>query len=184
MDQGRKAKVIYIPDPLCWTEAPSNNKILGRQRNRWMRGTIETLHKHRKLFLNPRYKLLGMLSYPYWFMFEFLAPWVEFLGLLFFIYLMATGRILWEYSLVLILLVYSIALFFSLLTLMAEELSFYKYSKRSDFYKMVITALLEPLIFHPRVVFWALRGNFDKIRGTKTWGEMSRTGFIKTETKK
>jgi cellulose synthase/poly-beta-1,6-N-acetylglucosamine synthase-like glycosyltransferase len=30
-------KVTYIPDPLCWTEAPSSYKILGRQRNRWTR---------------------------------------------------------------------------------------------------------------------------------------------------
>ena len=40
-------KVAYIPDPLCWTEAPSSFKILGRQRNRWTRGTIETLKLHR-----------------------------------------------------------------------------------------------------------------------------------------
>ena len=40
-------KVTYIPDPLCWTEAPESYKILGRQRNRWTRGTIETLRFHK-----------------------------------------------------------------------------------------------------------------------------------------
>jgi hypothetical protein len=29
-------KVAYIPDPLCWTEAPDNNKTFISQRNRWM----------------------------------------------------------------------------------------------------------------------------------------------------
>ena len=58
-------KVAYIPDPLCWTEAPASFKILGRQRNRWMRGTIETLKAHRKMFFNPTYGVLGMISYPY-----------------------------------------------------------------------------------------------------------------------
>lgn len=38
-----KYKVGYIPDPLCWTEAPDNYKTLVSQRNRWTRGTIETL---------------------------------------------------------------------------------------------------------------------------------------------
>ncbi|MGI8635642.1 MAG: glycosyltransferase family 2 protein, partial [Segetibacter sp.] len=42
-------KVAFIPDPLCWTESPANYKILGRQRNRWTRGTIETLALHKKM---------------------------------------------------------------------------------------------------------------------------------------
>jgi cellulose synthase/poly-beta-1,6-N-acetylglucosamine synthase-like glycosyltransferase len=45
-----KYKVAYIPDPLCWTEAPDNYKTFTSQRNRWTRGTIET-RKHRKLVL-------------------------------------------------------------------------------------------------------------------------------------
>ena len=40
-----KYKVAYIPDPLCWTEAPDNYKTFISQRNRWTRGTIETLKK-------------------------------------------------------------------------------------------------------------------------------------------
>ena len=38
----QKYKVAYVPDPLCWTEVPESIKILGRQRNRWTRGTIDT----------------------------------------------------------------------------------------------------------------------------------------------
>jgi cellulose synthase/poly-beta-1,6-N-acetylglucosamine synthase-like glycosyltransferase len=62
--------VSFIPDPLCWTEVPDSVKILGRQRNRWTRGTMDTLYIHKKMFFNPKYKRLGMLSYPYWFFFE------------------------------------------------------------------------------------------------------------------
>lgn len=59
--------VSYIPDPLCWTEVPDNVKIFKKQRSRWMRGTIETLSFHKKMFLNPKYKLLLMLIvlYPF-----------------------------------------------------------------------------------------------------------------------
>jgi cellulose synthase/poly-beta-1,6-N-acetylglucosamine synthase-like glycosyltransferase len=56
-------KVAYIPDPLCWTEAPDNNKTFISQRNRWT-GTIETLKTHRKVAFNPRYGAMGLLSYP------------------------------------------------------------------------------------------------------------------------
>jgi cellulose synthase/poly-beta-1,6-N-acetylglucosamine synthase-like glycosyltransferase len=41
-ERNEKYRVTYIPDPLCWTEAPNSFNILGRQRNRWTRGTIET----------------------------------------------------------------------------------------------------------------------------------------------
>jgi hypothetical protein len=46
-----------------------------------MRGTMETLWKHRKLMFNPNYGKLGMVSLPYWFFFEFLGPLVEFSGI-------------------------------------------------------------------------------------------------------
>ena len=60
MDRKKKYTVAFIPDPLCWTECPESWTMLGRQRNRWTRGTIETLWKHKGMFFNPKYKLLGM----------------------------------------------------------------------------------------------------------------------------
>ena len=184
LEEGKKAKVKYIPDPLCWTEAPANRKILGRQRNRWTRGTIETLFKHKRLFLNPKYGLLGLISYPYWFFFEFLAPWVEFTGLLFFTSLAALGLIDWQFSLLLFLAVYLFAVFLSMLTLLIEEWTFQRYTQPNDFFKMAWTALIEPFLFHPLVVVWAIQGNFDKWKGKGGWGEMTRTGFLKSVSRK
>ncbi len=89
-------KVTFIPDPLCWTEAPESYKILGRQRNRWTRGTIETLRMHKIMFFNPRYRLLGMVSYPYWFFFEFLAPIIEFIGIIGFLIFSFYGIVSWQ----------------------------------------------------------------------------------------
>jgi hypothetical protein len=40
-------------------------------------------------------------------------------------------------------------------------------------------ALVEPLYFHPFTVYAALKGNWEKIRGNKGWGDMVRTGFEK-----
>ena len=54
-----KYSVHYIPDPLCWTECPTSYRTFERQRNRWTRGCIDTLFIHRKLFLNPKYGLMG-----------------------------------------------------------------------------------------------------------------------------
>jgi cellulose synthase/poly-beta-1,6-N-acetylglucosamine synthase-like glycosyltransferase len=182
-DQKKKYSVVYIPDPLCWTEAPSNYNILGRQRNRWTRGNFETLKIHKKLFFNPRYGVMGMLSYPFWFFFEWLAPFVEFFGLIFFLALVALGMVNWTFFLALTFAVYCFALFISMFSLLAEEMSFFKYTNKRDIVKMIFTALIEPFWFHPRVVWWALKGNFDLFKGKKTWGEMTRQGFVQYKKK-
>ncbi|MBS1509162.1 MAG: glycosyltransferase family 2 protein [Bacteroidetes bacterium] len=170
-------KVAYIPDPLCWTEAPASAKVLGRQRNRWARGTLETLMLHRKLFFNPRYGLMGMVSYPFWVFYEWLSPIIEFCGLIFFAFLVVMGHVHWVFFISLILAVYGFAFFISMFALLAEETSFYKYIHKKDILKMVLVALVEPFVFHPRVVWWSLKGNWDLLRGKKAWGEMTRQGF-------
>ena len=38
-DQGRACYIEFIPDPVCWTEAPERFKMLWRQRDRWQRGS-------------------------------------------------------------------------------------------------------------------------------------------------
>jgi poly-beta-1,6-N-acetyl-D-glucosamine synthase len=176
-------RVAYIPDPLCWTEAPSSSQILSRQRNRWARGTFETLSIHRKLFFNPRYGIMGMLSYPFWFFYEWLSPFVEFIGLIFFLVLVILGKVHWVFFLSLTLAVYCFAFFISMSSLLAEETSFFKYTTKRDIFKMIAIALIEPIWFHPRVVWWSLRGNYDLMKGKKSWGEMTRQGFVQYKSK-
>lgn len=177
-DHKRKYKVAFIPDPLCWTEAPSNYEILSRQRNRWARGTFETLKTHKKIFFNPRYGVMGMISYPFWFFYEWLAPFVEFGGLLFFIALAAMGKVDWMFFASMLSVVYGFAFVISMFSLLTEERSFFKYTHKRDITKMILTALIEPFWFHPRVVLWSIKGNLDLIKGKKTWGEMTREGFV------
>jgi hypothetical protein len=53
-ENDKKYEVTYIPDPLCWTEVPSDLKSLRKQRTRWTRGLVESLRTHRKMFFNSR----------------------------------------------------------------------------------------------------------------------------------
>lgn len=170
-------KVSFIPDPLCWTEAPDSFNILGRQRNRWTRGTIETLKIHKKMFFNPDYGILGLLSYPYWFFFEFLAPIIEFLGLLSFVIFAFFGVINWSYFIQLLLMVFSFGILYSVFAILMEVLTYNQYKKKSEILKLVFTAMVEPIVFHPFVVYSAIRGNLDYLRKKKSWGVMTRKGF-------
>lgn len=176
----RKAryKVVYIPDPLCWTEVPADLKNLGRQRSRWARGTLETLWTHRRLFFNPKYGKLGLLGYPYWFFFEWLAPILEFVGIIVFIVLAIIGKLNVPFFLLLLGFVYFFAVSVSIWSVLFEEISFHKYEKRRDVLKLMLTAFLEPLFYHPVAMLMNVKGNIDKIFRKSTWGRQERAGFI------
>ena len=176
-EQGRKYRVVYIPDPLCWTEVPATVGNLGRQRNRWTRGTAETLWIHRKLFFNPRYGLLGLLSHPFWFAFEFLGPILEFLGVIFFFFMAALGYVNWEVFFKLLYTLYCFTIMMSVSAIVYEELTYRQYPHRSDILKLLGVALLEPFFYHPLTVFWAIQGNFGLFRNKGQWGKMVRQGF-------
>lgn len=178
-DQNIAYDVVYIPDPLCWTEVPSTIKVLARQRSRWTRGTLETLITHRKLLFNRKYGKLGMLGYPYWLMFEYLAPIIEFFGILWFIFLAITGKLNWPFFLLLTGFVYFFAVSLSIWSVLFEEMTFHKYERRRDVLRLIGTAFLEPILYHPMVMLMSIKGNIDKIFNRNTWGKMERKGFGK-----
>ena len=177
-------RVTYIPDPLCWTEAPVSSKILGRQRNRWTRGSIETLKIHKTLFFNPRYHVMGMLSYPFWFFFEMLAPLIEFFGMVAFLIMSIFGLINWHAFIALLLFIISFGYLFSAFAAYMEVITFNMYRRRKEMMKLLLTALTEPFYFHPFVVWSAVKGYWDLIRKKNSWGEMTRQGFGQTPPKK
>ena len=170
-------KVSYIPDPLCWTEAPASFKILGRQRNRWTRGTIETLQIHKNMFMSRNYGILGILSYPYWFFFELLAPIIEFAGFVFLLVFVLLGMVHWSVFLLLLAFVLSFGFLYSIFAILVEVTTFNQYKKHRDILKLILTAFSEPFLFHPFVVWSAVKGNIDFLRKKNSWGEMTRQGF-------
>lgn len=177
-------KVSFVPDPLCWTQVPESEEILSRQRNRWMRGTIETLQLHKKVGFNPRYGVLGMISFPYWSLFEKAAPIIELLGLVYTLIMILIGDFSALYLVVLFVLIYFFSVLISSFSILYEELAFNNYKNRSDIRKLIRTALLEPFVIHPRVIWWGIKGHWDFIKGKGGWGVMIRTGFKKAEDKK
>lgn len=170
-------RIVYTPDPLCWTEAPIDLKVLGRQRQRWSRGNLECLVKHRDLMFNPKYGRLGLISYPYWVLIEWLGPILELIGIIVVINLIAFGLMNWVYSLMLLLMVYFFNLMLSAITILYEELSFRQYTSGKDLIKLLFLSFIEPFIYHPLVLFWEIKGNIDYLTGKKHWGKMDRSGF-------
>jgi len=73
----RVGRVIFVPDPVCWTQVPSDWRSLVRQRDRWQRGLLESLWMHRRMFMNPRYGAVGLIAMPFYTLFEALGPLIE-----------------------------------------------------------------------------------------------------------
>ena len=178
-ERNEKYVVTYIPDPLCWTEAPSSFQILGRQRNRWIRGTYETLKMHRVMFFNPKYHLLGLLSYPYWFFFELCAPIIEFFGFSFFFIFAWTGFLDWSFFFSFLFFIICFGYLYSSFAILMEVLTFNQYKRRVDIFRLMLTGLTEPFYYHPFVVWSAIKGYLDLIKKKNSWGEMTRSGFAK-----
>jgi len=177
-NQNQKYRVEYIPDPLCWTEAPDNYKVFIAQRNRWTRGTIETLRKHRKIGFNPKYRNLGLISYPYWFVFERLAPIIELAGIIYFGILIAYDDLRWDYALLFISLAYLFMVIFSIIAIFSEELTYHQYRKKGIGYKLILIAFLEPFVSHPFILYAAIEGNIDHYTKRRSyWGVMTRKGM-------
>ena len=177
-EEGVKYEVTYIPDPLCWTQVPSDVKSLQTQRTRWTRGLVESLWTHRKIFFNKTYGRLGLLGYPYWFFFEWLAPLIAFSGFIYSIYLAVTNSINWPFYLLLFLFIYTFAVSISVWAILFEEITYHKYKRKRDVLKLLTAALLEPF-FYPIYTYFAVRGNLEALRRKKGWGNVERKGFEK-----
>ena len=76
----RDYRITYLPDPVAWTIVPETWQQISNQRDRWQIAIMETFWFHKRMFLNPRYGILGLLSFPFFFFAEVIEPIMEILG--------------------------------------------------------------------------------------------------------
>ena len=176
----RGYEMYFLPDPICWTEVPESPKLLGRQRNRWQRGLIESLHIHRKMMLNPRYGTIGMVAFPYFVFFEMLSPVVELFGYIIIPLSYALGLVDFLFFALFLTVAILLGVILSTLAVVLEELSFRRYPKTLDLVKLVAAAFLESFGYHQLTLWWRLKGFWDYFSGKTAWGKMERKGFAKT----
>ncbi len=170
-------RISYVPDPICWTEAPSNLKVLGMQRIRWQQGVAESLTKNFSLLFHPRGKAVSWLAFPYMILFEWLGPIIEVVGYLFVVFAYFIGFLSLQYMGVFFLVSIGMGLFLSTSTLVFEELSYQIYPRQKDLIILLGAAIFENLGYRQLNSFWRLRGILRWLFGKKgQWGEMTRSG--------
>lgn len=169
--------VRFLPDPICWTEAPSNLRSLGSQRNRWHRGLIETLAASRKMLFNPRYGVTGLLALPFYFIFEMVGPLVELYGYLFFILASIFRVINYTYAALFFALAVVVGAMISLGSILLEEFSQRRYPRAKDILALLPYCFLENIIYRQYLSYVRVKAFIDYFKGKKEWGKIEKKGF-------
>ncbi|GAA2469040.1 glycosyltransferase family 2 protein [Winogradskya humida] len=171
-------RVIFVAEPVSWSEAPSSLAVLGRQRRRWHRGIAEILSKHRRMILNPRYGRIGLVALPYYVVFELLAPFIELSALVLLPLGLWVDAVNLEFAWRFVLVAYGYGLLVSLAALFIEEVSFHRYPRWGDLARGMTAAILENFGYRQILAVWQVKGAFGAWHGRKAvWGTMDRTGF-------
>jgi len=189
-DRGRRDyRIVFVSEPVCWTEVPSTREVLARQRRRWSRGLAELLWKHRRMIGNPRYGRMGVVVLPYYLAFELLGPIVEVIGLLTLVAVLgvglagdALGMDLWmlngHYATLFALVALGYGFLLSLAALTVEEFSFHRLGSWRDLGTSLAASVLENVGYRQLHCWWRLRGLWWWVtKGESAWGAMPRTGF-------
>lgn len=169
-------KIIYIPDPVCWTEAPETYGDLRKQRRRWHRGLLESLWRHRALLGNPKYGSIGLLSLPYFWVIEFLGPVMELAGYIVMAVSLFLGSLYMELALLLLAVSVLYGSLLSAAAVLLEEWTERKFPNVSDFVWLFFFSLTETFWYRPLTAWWRCEGIIDAIRRQKQWGSMKRKG--------
>lgn len=173
--------IRLIPDPLCWTQAPSSLKQLRKQRIRWQQGLSQTMWKYFSLIFNPSYSVAGFVHMPYVLGFEWLGPWIE-LGAYF------VGGAAWYFGLLqneTVLIFMALGLLYScvvsIVSIHFEEHYFARHHTNSTKIKFLLSVVLEN--FGYRQFNWLVRleGMVRLLFQKPSWGRQVRHS-IKNET--
>jgi cellulose synthase/poly-beta-1,6-N-acetylglucosamine synthase-like glycosyltransferase len=176
--QGRPHRMVFVPEPVCWTEVPETWTVLGRQRRRWSHGLGQLLWKHKRMIGNPRYGAVGLLALPFFLLFEALGPVVEVLGLVSVAVAAGIGVLDWSSAGVVVGFALLVGTLLSTTVVAVEEFTFHRYRNGRDLLRLLAAGALENFGFRQVHAWYRLQGLVMAVTRRKpVWTAMPRTGF-------
>ncbi len=171
----KKYRIAFIPEPICWTEAPEDLKTLRNQRIRWHRGLSESLTKNWNLLFHPRSGMVGFLAFPFMVIFEWLGAAIEVVGYVFMVVGFALGIISMQAMVAFMLASIGLGILLSVCALFLEEVGFHIYPKFRQVFILILALLGENLGYRQLNSVWRVGGLIRWAFGAKGhWGEMKR----------
>jgi cellulose synthase/poly-beta-1,6-N-acetylglucosamine synthase-like glycosyltransferase len=176
-EDGRPYHINFIPDPTCWTEAPSDLASLARQRARWHKGLIDSLWPARDMLFRPCYGRVGWMVLPYMWIFEFFAPIVELVGYSTMVIAFLLGELSSGFFLQFLLFGYAFATLISIGSVLLEEMTFRRYSDWREVTRLIFYCFFEHFPYRQLTMIWRLQGIWQYLRGDMRWHEVKRAGM-------
>jgi cellulose synthase/poly-beta-1,6-N-acetylglucosamine synthase-like glycosyltransferase len=176
-EKGSHYEIRFVPDPMCWTEVPSDLKSLGRQRARWQKGLLDVLWPNRDMLFRARYGRIGCFALPYLWLFELFAPLIELLGIATIVAAACLGALSKGFFLQFLIFGYAFATVISIGSVLQEELTYKRYNDSKDVARLVSYCFLEHFPYRQLHMLWRLQGLWQYLRGDNTWRPIKRTGL-------
>jgi len=170
-------RIEFVPDPVCWTEAPEDRATLRNQRIRWQRGLAESLASNWGLMFSRHGGVPGWLAFPFMILFEWLGPVVELCGYVFMSIAWVLGAISWDAFGTFLFLAVGLGVLLSASGLLLEEMSFHIYPRPSQLLVLGVVVVAENFGYRQLNSWWRLVGLWRWARQQEsTWGTMTRKG--------
>ena len=162
-------KLSFNPAAIVWTDVPETVQQYSRQRDRWQRGMIRSALRNKTMFLNPKYKIQGLFSYPVYVLLELIAPFVEFTA-----YITVSIAYFWGFlngttALLYILLAWGFTTYLTIANMLISLITFNQYKNPLDIVWMFFLTLFEMCGFRQYQTFLRVYGSLhyliNRIRG-------------------
>ena len=175
-------RIEFVPDPICWTEAPEDRRTLRNQRIRWQRGLSESLTANWGLMFSRSGGVPGWLAFPFMVLFEWLGPLIELGGYLFMLLAFLSGAISWPACAAFLFIAIGLGIMLSASGLLLEEISFHIYPKGRQLLWLGLIVVLENFGYRQLNSWWRLVGLVRWARQSESsWGAMTRKGAWQTK---
>lgn len=174
----QKYRINFVPDPICWTEAPKTFAALSKQRRRWHAGLGESISLHLPMVFNPRYGRIGLFAMPYQLLVEFFGPFIETAGYAVVILSFFTGIIDERFFMLFLIMAVAVGVFFSTAAILLEEMTYRRYPRLKDLLVLLFYGVIENFGYRQLVAFWRTRAVIRFILpGKKRWEHIKKHGF-------
>jgi cellulose synthase/poly-beta-1,6-N-acetylglucosamine synthase-like glycosyltransferase len=179
-DLGERYQIVFVPDPVVWTEVPEHLGALRRQRNRWHRGLLECLTNNRTMMGRPSYGPVGLLGLPYNLFFEAFGPLIEVAGWVVLIVSIILGDVNARFVVLFFLLAVGYGVLLSVAAILLDQMRLSRYRSGRGTVRLLLATLLENFGYRQLQALWRVQATYDFMRRKSDWGEMRRKGFEST----
>ncbi len=176
-EQKRDYRLEFVPEVVCWTEAPATLGGLRNQRARWQQGALETLGRHRVMIGNPRYGRIGMLAMPQLVVEDLIGTPAELIGYLVIPAAWALGLLAPEMALAFLCLTFLFGTALSVGTLAIEEAQLRRTPTAADLLRITVAAIVENFGYRQVNLLFRLIGIKRHLRRETGWSAVPRLGF-------